>query len=71
MNRCADEIFGDCLILNGCVGFVWFGWRWMEWFVFNFLFFNHGDVNGWGCVEVGVITILVGGSGGKSHVICG
>ena len=42
----------------------------MEWFVFNFLFFNHGDVDGWVCVEVEVFSNLVGGFGGKFHVIC-
>ena len=34
------------------------------------LFFNHGDVDGWVCVEVKVLSNLVGGVGGKFHVIC-
>ena len=71
MNRCADETSGDCLILNGCVGFIWFRWRWMDWSVFVLLLnSNHGDVDGWECVEVGVFTSLVGGIGGKLHVVC-
>ena len=33
----------------------------MEWFVFVFLllFFNHGNADGWVCVEAGVLSNLV------------